>query len=301
LEEGKLRPIRLLAALSMLISTGVFAGVSALDSDGRRVELERPARRIVSLAPHATEQLFAAGAGGRLVAVSEYSDYPPEATRLPRVASSAAIDLERVLALKPDLIVAWRLEATAPSLARLEALGLAVFYSEPRRLAQIPDSIEALGELAGTPDQARKLAASLRSQLARLNAQYGSRRPVSVFYQIAERPLMTLGGRQFVSDAIELCGGRNVFADSAVMAPQVNVEAVLAADPEAIITAQPDPSDRSWQAFWRPFAGMRAVKANNLYAVPTNEMHRHGPRAIGATALLCRHIDEARLKAASLR
>ena len=282
-------------------AASAFAGVSAVDSDGRRLELAQPAARIVSLAPHVTEQLFAAGAGGKLVAVSEYSDYPEEAKRLPQVASSGGVDLERVLALKPDLVVAWRLEATAAALARLEALGVPVFYSEPRRLAQIPDSIEALGVLAGTPDVARRVAASLRSQLEALKAKYGSKRTVSVFYQISERPLMTLGGRQFVSDAIELCGGHNVFADSPVMAPQVNIEAVLAADPEAIITASARPSDPSWQALWRRFPGMRAVRAESLYAVPMNEMHRHGPRAIGATALLCRDIDDARLKAASPR
>lgn len=282
-------------------AASAFAGVSAVDSDGRRLELAQPAARIVSLAPHVTEQLFAAGAGARLVAVSEYSDYPEEAKRLPQVASSGGVDLERVLALKPDLVVAWRLEATAAALARLEGLGVPVFYSEPRRLAQIPDSIEALGVLAGTPDVARSVAVSLRSQLGALKAKYESKRSVSVFYQISERPLMTLGGRQFVSDAIELCGGHNVFADSPVMAPQVNIEAVLAADPEAIITASALPSDRSWQALWRRFPGMRAVRADNLYAVPMNEMHRHGPRAIGATALLCRDIDDARLKAASPR
>jgi iron complex transport system substrate-binding protein len=293
--------MRFLALFLVLSAARALAGVSALDSEGRRVELERPAQRIVSLAPHATEQLFAAGAGAKLVAVSEYSDYPEEAKRLPQVASSAGVNLEALLALKPDLVVAWRLEATAASLARLESLGLPVFYDEPRRLAQIPDSIEALGELAGTAETARGLAASLRQQLSRLKAQYGSRRIVSVFYPISERPLMTLGGRQFVSDAIELCGGRNVFADSALMAPQVNIEAVLAADPEAIITARPDPSDRSWQAFWRRFPGLQAVRSGNLYAVPMNEMHRHGPRAIGATAVLCRYIDEARLKAASPR
>ena len=282
-------------------AASALAGVSAVDSDGRRLELAQPAARIVSLAPHVTEQLFAAGAGARLVAVSEYSDYPEEAKRLPQVASSGGVDLERVLALKPDLVVAWRLEATAAALARLEGLGVPVFYSEPRRLAQIPDSIEALGVLAGTPDVARSVAASLRSQLEALKAKYGSKRNVSVFYQISERPLMTLGGRQFVSDAIELCGGHNVFADSPVMAPQVNIEAVLAADPEAIITASVLPSDRSWQALWRRFPGMRAVRAENLYAVPMNEMHRHGPRAIGATSLLCGYIDDARVKAASPR
>ena len=282
-------------------AASAFAGVSAVDSDGRRLELAQPAARIVSLAPHVTEQLFAAGAGARLVAVSEYSDYPEEAKRLPQVASSGGVDLERVLALKPDLVVAWRLEATAAALARLEALGVPVFYSEPRRLAQIPDSIEALGELAGTADTAHAVAASLREQLNQLKTKYGTRRRVSVFYQISERPLMTLGGRQFVSDAIELCGGHNVFADSPVMAPQVNIEAVLAADPEAIITASARPSERSWQALWRRFPGMRAVRAENLYAVPMNEMHRHGPRAIGATALLCRDIDDARFKAANPR
>ena len=265
-----------------------------MDSDGRRVSLAAPAQRIVSLAPHVTEQLYAAGAGAKLVGASEYSDYPEEAKRLPRVASSGVVNLEMVLALKPDLVVAWRLEATAPALARLESLGVPVFYSEPRRLAQIPEMIEALGELAGTAATARPLAASLRQELARLDAAYRTRRPVSVFYQISERPLMTLGGGQFVSDAIALCGGRNIFADSPHMAPIVNVESVLAADPEAIVTAYND-----WHAYWRRFPGLRAVRANNLFTVSSNEMHRHGPRAIGATALLCRHIDEARLKAAS--
>src|SRR5919106_225160 len=136
--------------------------VAALDSDGRRVTLEWPAQRIVSLAPHATEQLFAAGAGGKLVGVSEYSDYPEAAKALPRVASSGTVSIEMVLALKPDLVVAWRLEATAAALARLESLGVPVFYSEPRRLAHIPAMIESLGELAGTGAAARPLAASLR-------------------------------------------------------------------------------------------------------------------------------------------
>src|ERR1043166_392315 len=258
-------------------AASAFAGVSAVDSDGRRLELAQPAARIVSLAPHVTEQLFAAGAGARLVAVSEYGDSPEEAERLPQVASSGGVDLERVLALKPDLVVAWRLEATAGALARLPGPRGARVFTAPA------------------------VAASLREQLNQLKTKYGTRRRVSVFYQISERPLMTLGGRQFVSDAIELCGGHNVFADSPVMAPQVNIEAVLAADPEAIITASARPSERSWQALWRRFPGMRAVRAENLYAVPMNEMHRHGPRAIGATALLCRDIDEARLKAASPR
>jgi iron complex transport system substrate-binding protein len=209
------------------------------------------------------------------------------------VASAGAVNLEMVLALKADLVVAWRLEATAPALARLNRSACRCSTARPRRLAQIPDTIEALGKLAGTSAVAKPLAASLRAELARLEKTY---RPVSVFYQIAEKPLMTLGGGQFVSDAIALCGGRNIFADTVHMAPVVNVESVLAADPEAILTGNGD-----WHAYWRQFRSLRAVQAGNLYVVPVNEMHRHGPRAIDATEVLCRHIDEARLKAASPR
>ena len=282
--------------LALLFSSNALAAVSAVDSDGRRISLEAPAQRIVSLAPHVTEQLFAAGAGSKLVGVSEYSDYPEAAKALPRVASSGTVSMEMVLALKPDLVVAWRLEATAAALARLESLGVPVFYSEPRRLAHIPAMIESLGELAGTGAVAKPLAASLRDELARLDAAYRGRRQVSVFYQIADQPLMTLGGGHFVSDAITLCGGRNVFADATSLAPVVNVESVLATDPEAILGTRDE-----WHAYWRRFQGLRAVRAGNLYTVPVNEMHRHGPRAIAATRLLCERIDTARLKAASPR
>jgi iron complex transport system substrate-binding protein len=292
--------VRIIFLVSLLLSTSAFA-VSAVDSDGRRVTLKEPAQRIVSLAPHVTEQLFAAGAGGKIVGASEYSDYPEAAKNLPRVASSGTVNLEMVLALKPDLVVAWRLEATAAALTRLESLGVPVFYSEPRRLGQIPDAIEALGELAGTSETAKPLARSLREELGRLEAEYRARAEVTVFYQIAEQPLMTIGGGQFVSDAIALCGGRNIFAGSTVMAPTVNLESVLAADPDAILSARPDPADTSWQAYWRRFPGLRAVEDGNLYTMPTNEMHRHAPRAIGAARLLCQSLNEARVKAASRR
>src|SRR5437588_96819 len=151
------------AVMLALWSAAAWAQVSALDSAGRRVSLPAPALRIVSVAPHVTELLFAAGAGSRVVAVSEYSDYPEVARRLPRVASSSAVNIEEVLALRADLVIAWRLDATARSLDRLEALGIPVFYSEPHRLAEIPNAIEALGALAGTQGPARAAAKTLRA------------------------------------------------------------------------------------------------------------------------------------------
>jgi iron complex transport system substrate-binding protein len=286
-------------------SGGAWAAVSAIDSDGRRVSLPAPAQRIVSLAPHITELLFAAGAGGKVVAVSEYSDYPEAANHLPRVANSAAVDLERVLALRADLAVAWRLAATTQSLERLPGIGVPVFYSEPHRLAEIPDAIEALGILAGTESVARPAAAALRAELDRLRAAYRDRPALNVYYQISERPLMTVSGQHFISDAIALCGGRNVFADAPLIAPTIGPEAVLAADPDVIIAARPSAADTSWQPYWTRFGALRAVRNANLLTLRSNEMHRHGPRAIAATAQLCALLDEARgrtgFKAASPR
>lgn len=285
-----------IALLIGLWSAAAWPAVSAIDSDGRRILLDAPAERIISLAPHITEQLFAIGAGEKIVAASEFSDYPPEARGLPRVANSASVNVEAVLALRPDLVIAWRLDATAAALKRLESLGVNVFYDEPRRLQAIADMIEALGVLTDRSANAKPLAASLRQELARLQATYRLRRPVSIFYQIADHPLMTLNGQHFVSDAITLCGGRNVFADAPIIAPVVNLEAVIAANPEAIITARPEIADTGWQSFWLRFPALRAVRAGNLFAVPMNEMHRHGPRAIDATAKLCALIDTARAR-----
>jgi iron complex transport system substrate-binding protein len=277
-----------------LWSTTALSGVGAVDSEGRRVSLAAPAQRIVSLAPHVTELLFAAGAGAKVVAASEYSDYPAAATRLPRVASSGAIDLERIVALRPDLVVAWRLSATTHTLERLEGLGVPIFYSEPHTLAEIAQSMEALGVLAGTEADARSAARQLRATLERLRAQYRGRPVLGVFYQIAERPLMTVNGRQFISDALAVCGARNLFAGLPILAATVSAEAVLAADPDAIIAARDDPSDDAWQAFWAGFATLRAAQLGNLITVRADEMHRHGPRALEATGRLCRLIDEAR-------
>lgn len=277
-------------------SAAALAQVSAVDSDGRRLTLAAPAQRIVSVAPHVTELLFAAGAGAQVVAASEYSDYPEAAQRLPRIANSGAIDLERVLALRPDLVVAWRLSATAHTLDRLRGLGVPVFYSEPHRLAEIADAVEALGILAGTEAAARPAAAQLRAALGRLRAAYRGRKALDVFYQIAERPLMTVNGRHFISDALTVCGARNVFAGLPIIAPTVSAEAVLAADPDAIIAARYDAGDAAWQARWTRFGTLRAAQLGNLISVRADEMHRHGPRALDAAAELCRRIDEARAR-----
>ena len=289
---------QVLLALWVLACTPAGAQVQALDTAGRRIVLPAPAQRIVSLAPHLTELVFAAGAGDRLVAASDYSDFPPEAARLPRVASATGIDLERLLVLKPDLVLAWRLDATAKALDRIESLGLPLAYLEPHRLEEIPRALEVVGTLAGTQPIATREAARLREELNRLKTKYRGAKQIDVFYQAADRPLMTLNGRHFISDAIRLCGGRNVFADAPLIASPIDVEAVLAANPQVLIAARSDAADTTWMAQWRRFPELRAVRDGNLFAIDAEEMSRHGPRAIAATGKLCVLLDEARSREA---
>jgi len=291
-----LSPVLLLSGI--LLSATTFnsqATVSVTDSDGREIRIEKPAARIVSLAPHATELLFAAGAGGKIVGVSEYSDYPEAARRLPKVSGSAGVDIERVLALRPDLVVAWKFEATRGALGRLEKLGVPVFISEPRQFAQIANQIEALGALAGTEKVARAEALRLREGIAALGQTYRKRTPVRVFYQIGERPLMTLNGEHLVTEALALCGARNVFADAQTIAPVVSPEAVLAADPDMIISGRRGAAEGEWRAKWKKlFPGMRAVSVNRMATVDSDLLHRQGPRIVAGTRILCERIDAAR-------
>ncbi len=284
------RLLRSLLAAALLLCAGARAEPAVTDDAGRRIALPSPATRIVSLAPHATELLFAAGAGAKVVGVSDYSDYPPEARQLPSVGGSRQLDLERIVALEPDLVVAWKSGNNPRQVARLRALGLTVFESEPRRFDDVATSLERLGTLAGST-QGREQAAEFRRRLAGLRERHAGRAPVTVFYQIWPSPLMTLNDAHIVSEAIRLCGGRNVFGHLPVLAPTVSREAVVKADPEAIFV-----SDERSDAFdrWRAFAHLKAVRSGHLFRIDGGLMNRAGPRLVEATDMLCERIDQAR-------
>ena len=191
------------------------------DDYGIAVRLPSPAARIVSLAPHLTELVYAAGAGARMVGAVEYSDFPPAARELPRVGSDAHISLEAVLALKPDLIVAWPNAGSVRSINRLGELGLPVFRSEPRELEDIATTLERLGVLAGTAAEAGRAARVFRARRLQLEKRYAARPKVRVFYQVWDRPLLTVNGDHVISKVIALCGGENVFAALPLIAPEV--------------------------------------------------------------------------------
>lgn len=268
------------------------AAVSVTDDSGRSVTLPVAARRIVSLSPHTTEMLFAAGAGREVLGVVEYSDYPPEASRIPSVGSGVALDLERIVALNPDLVVAWQSGNSAVQIERLRKFGIPVFLSEPRNYATIADSIERLGVLTGNARTGRAVADDFRARLARLQARYRDRRPLNVFYQVWRAPLMTLNGEHMVSHALRLCGARNIFEDLPILAPTVSMEAVVKADPDVIIASAGEQDDIL--AAWRRFPGMKAVASGNLRVIDGSLMNRSGPRILDGTEALCRELDAAR-------
>lgn len=270
------------------------APVTVVDDAGRRITVARPAQRVISMAPHATELLFAAGGGARVVGVMNYSDYPEAAKKIPLVGSNSQIDMERVLSLKPDLIVVWHTGNTARQIAQIESLGIPVFHSEPRKLGQVADNIERLGQLMGTVPAAQAAATAYRARLASLEARYSKRPPVTVFYQIWDRPLYTLNDEQIASDAVRVCGGRNVFGALKVVAPEVGLEAVLAADPEAILAGRRNDPANPGLTVWAPYKNMTAVKRNNLLTVEGELLTRPGPRAVDGAAALCEALEGVR-------
>jgi iron complex transport system substrate-binding protein len=246
------------------------------------------------MAPHVTEMLFAAGGGDHIVGAVSYSDYPEAAKRIPNIGDNRDIDIERVMAMKPDLIVVWRHGSSDRQVELLRKLGFPMFYSEPHKLGEIPDSLIRLGQLMGTDKEARLAAADLQRKLDALTAQYANRPPVRLFYQVWDKPLYTLNGQHIVSDAIRLCGGVNIFANMKTTAPSVGIEAVLQEDPEAIVgTAEKSPSDGG-VAMWKRYPTMAAVRRGNLFLLDGNLLNRPGPRMIAGTAALCELLEQAR-------
>lgn len=270
------------------------AAIELIDDDGRRLQLAAPAQRIVSLAPHLTELLFAAGAGARIVGTVAYSDFPAAAKAIPRIGDSAMLDLERVVALRPDLIVVWRNGTSAQQLARLTALGVPVFASESRRMAHIATTLRQFGQLAGTPALGEARAVALEREVEALRTMYAGRRELRVFYQIWHRPLLTVNGSHLISEALQLCGARNLFAGLKPLTPTVSEEAVLEADPDAIVTGSADPQGGEGFALWRRLHSLPATRSGALLVVDPDTLHRQSDRIVQGARELCEKLDGVR-------
>lgn len=286
-----------LARSAFALSLPIFpsfscAAISVVDDANHVVTLPAPAQRIVSLAPHATELLYAAGAGSHIVGVSQYSNYPPAAKRITSVGGSAALDLERIVTLKPDLVVVWESGNSAAQIEKLRALHIPLFESDPRNFETVATSLERLGQLAGTATTGHAAAQAFRTRLQTLAATYQHRSPVRVFFQIWRHPLMTLNNDHMASAVIRLCGGENVFGQLPQIAPTVSIESVLQENPEAIIATTS--GNENIRSDWQRFPKLAAVARGNLFAIDVDWMTRGGPRILDGAEILCKQLDQVR-------
>jgi iron complex transport system substrate-binding protein len=280
-------------AFSLLAQPGI-AAISVKDDAGNTVTLQAPAKRIISLSPHVTELIFAAGAGDKIIGTVNYSDYPAAAKTIPRVGDNRQLDIERILSMKPDLLVVWMHGAFERQLEPLRQAGIPYFFSEPHTLDNIPENLIKLGSLFGTEAQAQAAAQEFRQKLGQLRTRYQGKSTVRTFYQVWGKPIYTLNDKSIVSDVIRTCGGENIFGRLAADAPSVSAEAVLLENPELIVTGDSKNQGVSGIVQWKTFGNMLAVKNNNLLAIDGDQLNRAGPRIVDGAKAVCEAMELAR-------
>lgn len=282
--------VRGVVALILLMSQIAFAAITLQDDSGSSITLMHPPQRIVSLAPHITELIFAVGASAQLVGVDSASDYPTAAKNLPRIGDYSRINFERVAALKPDLIVGWRSGNRAADIYRLKEMGIPVLLTDAHPLTDVARLLRLMGQATGHVNDGERAARDFESRLVKLRARYAATPPRRVFYQVWDQPLMTVGGHHWINDAITLCGGRNIFADLQGAAPRVSLESVLTRAPEMIISGDDAPDRRN---MWQRFPRLSAVQHHALIRMNADTLHRPTPRVLDGVETLCQEIARA--------
>jgi iron complex transport system substrate-binding protein len=280
--------------------TGILSLTLALAAVAACAAQAQTVPRIVSLSPHITELLFAAGAGDRIVGVDDSSDYPAAVAGIARVGEPAALDLEGLLRLKPTLIVLWDSGTPARRRADLQRLNLQLYVTDQHRLDDIGTTLLEFGRLAGTEPVAAAAARRYQDELADLRTQYAARRRLKVFYQVWDRPLYTLSGAHMVSEVLSLCGGDNVFADLKTLAPAIDREAVLTRNPEVILIAATGAEGARQTREWSQFSNLGAVRRHQVFTVDPSLVGRMAPRILEGVREVCSLLDAARGEAASV-
>jgi len=277
----------------LLVSVSTWAEIIVKDDLDRQLVLSKPAQRIISLAPHLTEVVYAVGGGAQMVATVAWSDFPEEAKALPVIGSNNKINYEALLSYDPDLVLVWHSGNGDGIVRRLVSLGLNVYVNEPRSLENIPITLDKIGRLIGREQGAEVVIEEFQISIELIRQRYHQARRVDVYYQIWQSPLITFGGGHLVSDVLELCGANNVFSNAVPLVPRVGVESVLAVDPEVIIVGQYMNIEAAFEG-WRQWPQLRAVEQDHLYSVNPYLLHRHTPRIVQGAQQLCEAIDKAR-------
>ncbi len=264
------------------------------DYINRTIELEKPASRIVALSPHIVENIFSAGAGEQLVGVVDYSNYPPHAQDLVNVGSSMAINLETLVALQPDLVIAWGSGTSQHTLSKLTQLGFKVYIDEPSALSDIAKSIRDIGRLTGNSNIADQVTDNFMRQISQISSLYQGATKIDVFYQVWNKPLQTINGKHIINSVIELCGGRNIYAGEPSIAPVINIESILDRDPEVIIASGTNKNRPAWLDDWQQWNEITAVGNNHLFSINPDHIQRHSLRLLLGIDALCSHLEAVR-------
>ncbi|MBV1878969.1 MAG: cobalamin-binding protein [Pseudomonadales bacterium] len=287
----------LFAFLCMLLSVNAnssAAGNTVIDAIGNEFSYTIPARRIISLTPHITELVYAAGAGAQLVGVVAYSDYPPQAQSIRQIGSFNKVSLEQIAAVKPDLILAWSGGNSMETISRLKSLGFRVHVNNPDQFEDIAETIRQYGLLTGFEKTANQAASQFLLRYASLLQNQHKRPKMSVFYEVWNDPLLTINGQHLISRVISLCGGKNIFADAIPIAPKISIESVLKHNPQVIIASGMDQARPEWLDHWQQWPTINAVKNSQLYFIPPDLLQRHTPRILDGAEQMCDQMNRAR-------
>ena len=280
--------------VALLVSVASFAhaeNITSIDDAKQSINLTKPAQRIITLAPSLTELAFAAGAADKLVAVSAYSDFPASAKKLPQVSDASGVSFESLLALKPDLVLAWKSGNRAADLQRIRDFGIPVFAIEIERMNDVPRALRNIGLLAATSQISERAAAEFEQRIDALRAANAAKSKVSVFFEISREPLMSVNRDHAISEIIRLCGGQNSFADIAQLVFVAPLEELLRKQPDAIIYTA---SEKREEAPWPRYRGTKAWDNKRIYRIAADPILRAGPRMAEGAAQVCATLDQAR-------
>ncbi len=262
--------------------------------DGHEIKIQRAAQRIISLAPHLTELVYAADAGDKLIAVSAYSDFPETARLLPQVGDASNLDLERIVMLKPDLVLAWKSNVSPFAVERLRRLSIPVYVTETRRLAGIPALLRSIGTLAGTSAQSELAARNFENQLLQLQQNARGKTIIPTFIEIWHDPLLSVNAEHIMSEVVSLCGGKNVLAEAPTLTPSIGLETLLVANPGAIIGGGSAASAEDFRAVWEKHPNLKAVQQGNIFYVNPDWIQRATLRILLGAKLICEGLEQAR-------
>lgn len=272
----------------------ILAGLLTFSMQPTSANSETTPQRVISLAPHITEILFSAGAGDKLVGVVDYSNYPEAALEIENIGAYNAINIEKVIQLKPDLIIAWQSANRPKDIEKLQNLGFTVLFSNPEKLEDIPNEIRTFGKHLHTQTQANTTAKQLENQLLAIKQRYQSEPTISAFYQIWNAPLMTINGQQFLSQALELCAAENVFADLPMLAAEVNIESVITRNPDAILIGGEQQMQQAWLNDWQKWKTLKAVQNRQIHLLEADTFQRPTQRFIEGIDGLCQTLMQVR-------